>query len=619
MNNFRYDINGLRAWAVLAVVFYHYNIFSVTGGYAGVDVFFVISGFLMTKIISDKLMNSEPHQFSLLEFYLFRAKRIIPPLLVVSSCLLILGYYILLDDHYYTLSSHILRAHAFTSNFKFLKESGYFDAAANTKWLLHTWSLSVEWQFYLIYPLLLMAAYRLSATARSLKLVLLFAALLSFVYSIIMIHKAPEFSFYMLPTRAWELLAGGVVYLFLDHWTLKEKQQVFLEYLGFILIFFSFFVLTKNSAWPGFLAIIPVLGTSLVIIAKRTNSIWSNNRVLQYLGTISYSLYLWHWPVYVFLVYYELEQRSSDLFLALIVVLLCAHLSYTCIERPSKYLFNKKDNSRALLLLCSCVLVFLMIPGYIKLHRGLVNPLVIKLQNITKEAKNKNPRELDCEGLQKAHPDRPSECIYGGSKLGVILLGDSHASAIVLALQKALPDPNLHVLDWSILGCPASLEYTGASAKYKGCALSNRYFLEKNRSLPKKIPLVMANYTNDKDRMNMACEMAKSRSVYLLRPTPQFNVSVPFAMARNIFQEKKNIRLKLSIANDYKKLERKYIKLQDAAAKECGVKILETIPYLCMNNYCYGDYNGMPIYYDDHHLNLRGADLLIPELKKIFT
>ena len=616
MTRFRYDINGLRAWAVLAVIFYHFKLFRFTGGYAGVDVFFVISGFLMTKIIVDKLCAPR-NQFSLAEFYLSRAKRIIPPLFVLCVILIIMGYHILIAPQYHRLSSEIIRANTFLSNYKFFKDAGYFDTAANTKWLLHTWSLSVEWQFYLILPLMLIITYKLSATKRAIKLVVLISTLLSLLLSIFLTKYKPTFSFYFLPTRSWEMLIGGCVYLYLDGLG-EDKFSKTREWLGFFLIVASYFTLTDKTIWPGWLAMIPVFGAALVISAKRENSALTHNSLFQYLGNISYSLYLWHWPIYVFLVYYELDRDNLYLFSGLFVAVACAHLSYILIETPGRKLFNKKPYYLSLSKIIIPVAVFLILPFYVKSHHGLVNPLAINVEKITNEAANKNPRALACELLQENHPDKPPECTYGGKKLGVILLGDSHASALALALEKALPNKELHVLDWSILACPASLKYSGDSEKKRKCVFSNQYFFEKNKHLTKEIPLLMVNYVNEENRMEMACEIAKYRTVYLLRPTPQFRASVPNMMANNIMKNKKEVRLKISIADNYNKVEEKSILIQDKAARQCGIKILETLPYLCKHKYCYGDHKGLPIYYDEHHLNLRGADLLIPELKKIF-
>ena len=363
---------------------------------------------------------------------------------------------------------------------------------------------------------------------------------------------------------------------------------------------------------------VPVFGASLILTAKNNTSFLSNNPLFQYIGSISYSWYLWHWPIYVYVVRYQLEGSKKNLLLALAVSWIFAHISYRFIEVPSRKLLRHQSKAISFSLILMPVLAFMIFPWYVKLHQGLVTPLSIQLVKITNESLDKNPRESECQVLNRADPTKPSECTYGGKKLGVILVGDSHASAIALALQKALPDKNLHVLDWSISSCPASLKYKGDSELYTRCVISNAVFLEKNKHLPKDVPLLMVNYSNRVDRMEFACLLAKERPVYLLKPTPQFFANVPTIMAQNIMRKKWQYRLKTSITENYNQYEKEHLIQLDETVKKCGVKLLETLPYFCKNGYCYGDKDGIPLYYDDNHLSLYGADLLIPEFKKIF-
>ncbi len=207
---FRPDIAGLRAWAVLAVVLFHFNIPGFSGGFVGVDIFFVISGFLMTQIIARGL---EDGRFSIWRFYLARARRILPALLVLCAVLLVLGWFALPPLDYRALGMHTLTSALFLSNIQYWREAGYFDAASHDKWLLHTWSLSVEWQFYLLLPLVLWVVWRLSPGRRNLARVLVSLLLASFALSVWLSSHKPEAAFFLLPTRAWEMLAGGLLAL----------------------------------------------------------------------------------------------------------------------------------------------------------------------------------------------------------------------------------------------------------------------------------------------------------------------------------------------------------------------------------------------------------------------
>lgn len=257
--HFRKDINGLRAIAVLAVVLFHFNENWMPGGFAGVDVFFVISGFLMTGII---FRGIDKKRFSIINFYIDRANRIIPALALVCFVLLCFGWFYLTPLDYKALGKHALGSIGFISNIIYLKESGYFDAASHEKWLLHTWSLSVEWQFYIIYPLALVILRKL-ISEKTTKTVLLLGTILGFIFCVFSTYKWPDAAYYLLPTRAWEMMMGGIAYLY--PFTLNEKKKKVIEWSGLALIASSYAFIDKENSWPGYLALLPVLGSFLKI------------------------------------------------------------------------------------------------------------------------------------------------------------------------------------------------------------------------------------------------------------------------------------------------------------------------------------------------------------------
>lgn len=292
--NYRYDINGLRAIAVIAVALFHFNPAWVPGGFAGVDVFFVISGFLMTSIIFRGLENND---FNLFKFYVARANRIIPALAVLCLVLLVLGWFYLPPLDYKALGRHVASSMVFLSNVIYWKEAGYFDAASHEKWLLHTWSLSVEWQFYIIYPIVLVVLKRF-LSFKNLKRLIVIGTVLGFVFSVVATIKWPNPAYYLLPTRAWEMMMGGIAFVY--PWSMSESKKKLTELIGLTLILASYAFVSRDVAWPGHFAFLPVLGTYLVIVANQQSSFITNNVILQYLGRWSYSIYLWHWPVVVF-------------------------------------------------------------------------------------------------------------------------------------------------------------------------------------------------------------------------------------------------------------------------------------------------------------------------------
>jgi peptidoglycan/LPS O-acetylase OafA/YrhL len=322
---FRNDINGLRAFAVISVVLFHFNADWMPGGFAGVDVFFVISGFLMTGII---FKGIESDSFSIIRFYIARANRIVPALALLCVVLLFFGWFQLTPLDYGSLGYHIVSSLSFTSNIIYWKEAGYFDVASHDKWLLHTWSLSVEWQFYIIYPLVLVGFKKIFSIEK-VKTFVLVGTVVGFVFCVFATYKWPEASYFLLPTRAWEMMFGGIAYLYPISMDNAKKKAV--ERLGLALIIGSYFLISKDNYWPGYLALLPVLGTFLIISAQRDDSLITGNFFLQKIGMWSYSIYLWHWPLVVAIYYYSLSYVF--VFFALFLSFFLGFLSHRYVER----------------------------------------------------------------------------------------------------------------------------------------------------------------------------------------------------------------------------------------------------------------------------------------------
>jgi len=263
---YREDINGLRAWAVMAVLLFHFTLIGLPGGFAGVDIFFVISGYLMTAIIVN---GHEKDTFSIWKFYMSRIRRIVPVLLVLITVLLMVGWFYLPTLDYKALGSQSIYAIAFLSNIHFWLSSGYFDSASHEKFLLHTWSLAVEAQFYILYPIYLALVWKLwkSLKAVSIAIVILFVA--SLIINLYASSRMPDASFYLLPTRGWELASGGLVFLAIKNNLFSDSLKNIGYWLGWILIIGSFSFIFKDLAWPSYWALFPVLGASLIMLANK--------------------------------------------------------------------------------------------------------------------------------------------------------------------------------------------------------------------------------------------------------------------------------------------------------------------------------------------------------------
>ncbi len=344
---YRADIDVLRAIAVLAVIFYHAHIPFFRGGFVGVSIFFVISGYLITGIIKRKLADGT---FSFLEFYENRVRRIFPALAVLMVFWGLL-YYFLSMPEILGLQRSVRRALFGLANFFFYANTDYFDPAAETMPLLHTWSLGVEEQFYFVFPLLLfiLNIYIYIKKPSGIKIVhILFALfLLSFIFSAVFVFYNQKFTFYMLPARAWELLCGSILaYTAWTPATQKGKSFCILSGLG---IMFASIVLSGDVLFPGFWALPPCLGAVLYIaggtsyaFSNRANIIHAvtNNKALVFIGVISYSLYLWHWPVLVFYstfpFYKEITLPAAGILIVLTIFI--SYLSWRFVERPVRQL-----------------------------------------------------------------------------------------------------------------------------------------------------------------------------------------------------------------------------------------------------------------------------------------
>ena len=372
--NYRPDIDGLRAIAVLSVVLFHGFPQLFKGGFIGVDVFFVLSGYLISRIIFEQLNQGT---FNFLDFYARRIKRIFPALLIVLVAAYIAGWFTLLADEYGQLGQHIAAGAAFISNFVLWSEAGYFDNSAHTKPLLHLWSLGIEEQFYIVWPFLLWVASKLRVSLFALTLIL---TAVSLYLNITGIKSDAVATFYSPQTRVWELLVGsclawcslykkeGLANVAMwfgklgarDGTTVDQVRALarianVLSCIGFILLLYGLIRINRDLQFPGKWALIPVMGTALIVAAGPLawlNTKILSNRVLVWFGLISYPLYLWHWPLLSFAWVVEASPPSIATRIGLIALsITLAWLTYRLIERPIR--FGKHGGLKVSLLVVS--------------------------------------------------------------------------------------------------------------------------------------------------------------------------------------------------------------------------------------------------------------------------
>lgn len=607
------------------------------GGFAGVDVFFVISGFLMTGII---FRGIEQDRFSILDFYVARANRIIPALAALCVVTLVFGWFFVTPLDYKALGKHVESSMGFYSNFIYWSESGYFDAASHEKWLLHTWSLSAEWQFYILYPLVLVAM-RMVMSVSLMKAMILLGTIAGFLFCVLLTYKLPTFSYYLLPTRAWEMMLGGVAYLY--PLSLANNRKKLLEWTGLALVITSYIVISKENPWPGYLAIFPAIGAFLIIQAQRNDSLVTGNIVFQKVGKWSYSIYLWHWPIVVVIYYYALN--SLFIFPGIILSIFLGFLSNQYIENLKfKKSFDKPLHYLKCKPLHMAIVVGLM-GSATYLTDGFESHYSSDVVKASKEAINKNPYNCLVE--------RKFPCIIGNEEnIQAIMVGDSHADALTTSLAAAFDLSTEGIVALTKDACPFILNIKSV-ADGDRCLKENerrqKYLNEHHtttpvfwvartavyvygQSNPDRIkdvrdtqPLVFfseqqteatpALFSELEENLDQTIkQISANRDVYLVLPTPEMRRHIPNKMSRGLLtgQDLGDF----SIHEDlYRERNQTIIELINNVGKNNGLTVLDPAPYLCKNSRCMAQYQGRPIYYDGDHLSEYGNKLLTPMFK----
>jgi len=401
---YRPEIDGLRAFAVIPVIFFHAGFKLFSGGFVGVDIFFVISGYLITSII---LSEMEVGKFNLINFYERRARRILPALFFVTLVCIPFSWMLLISKDMKDFAQSLIGISTFSSNILFWRESGYFNTAAELKPLLHTWSLAVEEQYYLIFPLFLMLTWRLG---RHWILVLLTVAILvSLGLGHWGAYNKPHAAFYLLPTRAWEILIGIFAAFYLSRTTLNRfnnKISNTLSMMGLALTMYSIFFFNKTTPVPSLYILVPTVGTLLIIVFAHSGTLansFLSNRIFIWIGLISYSAYLWHQPLFAFIKYLSFDDHPSAPIMASFCLLIIplAYLSWRFVEKP----FRNKNIIKRKYIFFSSVAVAMIIISF-----GLVINKRIEVKNV------KN--------------------IINSASAKVMVLGDSHAPRLFYGLKE---------------------------------------------------------------------------------------------------------------------------------------------------------------------------------------
>lgn len=506
---YRPDIDGLRAIAILSVVIFHAFPDKLKSGFIGVDIFFVISGYLISSIIFE---NIDRGSFSFGQFYGRRIKRIFPALsLVLGSCL-VFGWFGLLDDEFKQLGKHMAAGAGFVSNFFLWQEVGYFNNVAETKPLLHLWSLAIEEQFYIFWPLLVWITWK-----RKTLFLALFAALLlgSFAYNVHLVRLDPTSTFYSPVTRIWELLTGVLLAYFSTQakqntatatpaWHASQTARQLTSTLGVLLLAFGFYKIDRGRPFPGTWALFPVLGTFLLIFAGPAawfNRFVLSNRLLVWVGLISFPLYLWHWPILSFM---RIAQRGTpDALLrmaALILSVFLAWFTFYFVEKPIR-ISNKNQHK----IITLCILMAILgglgfkvfsshgFPGrsvygnekqaFYDYFKGGPPDWGYQTRTNAIEKSNDKCSFYDLRALMEGKETNvpriaiAESCFHRNSRQkSVMLWGNSYAMHLYAGLEKAMPK-DWQILQVASLGCKPTLEKARPS-QIQFCEQSNWFALK---------------------------------------------------------------------------------------------------------------------------------------------
>ena len=489
---YRPDVDGLRAIAVILVLNFHAFPQAAPGGFVGVDVFFVISGFLITGLIAHEL---DQKRFSLLGFYSRRIRRIFPALIMVLAATLALGWLWMLPSAFAQLGSDAFASAAFFANIALLLQSGYFDIESARKPLLHLWSLGIEEQFYLFWPLLLMLAVRLRLSMVAMALVL---GIASFVLNVVMIGPDPVATFYLPFTRAFELLAGAVLFRGWSRIDQGDAASNWRAWTGMALIAVSAAILDPYRAFPGWWALLPVCGTALLLSAPKA---WLCRVVLAspalvWIGLISYPLYLWHWPLLVFSAMIKFGPLSlAERELILLASGLLAWGTYRFVEKPIRF---GRPNPRKVFALCAGMVLIAASGVVVVSGHGLDFRLPAEIRAMANvPTQSASWRFHECL-LDLSHEMEFAEtCVDRDRRPLVLIWGDSTAGALLPGLRKSQEAKNFGIAQFTSASCVPALNVDVAGTP--NCRAINDKVLSLAQQLKPEIVLLHGTWDRHLD------------------------------------------------------------------------------------------------------------------------
>ncbi len=515
---YRAEIDGLRAIAVLPVLFFHAGFPAFRGGFVGVDVFFVISGYLITSIIH---VDIKSDSFSIATFYERRIRRILPALFLVSLICIPLALLLMLPDEFESFSKSLIAVSSFSSNILFWQQSGYFEPANELKPLLHTWSIAVEEQFYLFFPLFLLLFRKLN-TKRLIKLLLTTTVLSLGLAEYTAMHYSSA-NYYLLPSRAWELSIGAILAISLP--LRKDINQPFSAWaslLGLGLIIYSVFSMNENVPFPSMVTLLPVMGTALIIAYSNPTNVTGKILCLKPiwgLGIISYSTYLWHQPLFAFARLREGDVTPGDYFILIVISLTFAYFTWRFVEAPFR---NRKNLSRKKIFSGAAILSGAMIifgsMGYFHSEDFIImNDEQIHLLSYLHYDRAEPYREGSCFLREEQTFSEFKElCFKPGSTM---IWGDSNAAALSYGLYKSLGE----LSQITSSACPPLKGFITSSRPH--CSDINTFALEKIEALKPDLVFLHANWIAYKLKDDLE-ELTSNTILSVIQASPQSKIVI---------------------------------------------------------------------------------------------
>lgn len=608
MKAYRIDIDSLRAIAVLAILIFHIDP-RLSGGFIGVDVFFVISGFLITSIL---IRDFDAEKFNFAFFYAKRIKRLFPALFAMLFTCTLVVLLLGLSSEIEMFGKSVISSTLYVSNFFFLSESDYFGSDLELNPLLHTWSLSVEEQFYLLFPVFLFFIYRRFKS--NIFLILCLTAAISFTLSEVLIENYKSTAFFISPSRFWQFLVGSLIALKLPNIKLSRSVAESLSISGLLIIIFCIAFYSSETEFPGVNAILPTLGAALVIISGSNSQTWSYSALsfspLRFFGIISYSLYLWHWPVIVFYkVHINPNLDKFDKLSLFLVSILLGYLSWKFIETPAR----KRPIGKSSLPIYSgmaLVSAVFIVFGISTINTNGYRFIFTESQLVAEDYLDYNleVRQGQCFLSSKSNDINSFDtenCISSvKNKTNVLLMGDSHAAHYYTSLA----DMDINLSQSTSSGCKPTTEYKGSTY----CTELMKRTIEKHISENNFDVILLSARWKESDLIPLLKTVKTikqhTRKVVVLGPSIEYSQPLPLLLARS--DESTNFN-ELSHYSSIKEIDNHFQRELLAA----GIDYHSVLNIQCPRGDCITTTDsGTPVQFDYGHLTHAGANLITQQL-----